>query len=264
MGAKLIQMKDPDSKVTRFPTEGGADRGDPDPSLPDPSVPDVGNPNGGAPKPEWRTVGSGEAADTLADPAKRRYLEPFLRRAHTLQQAADALGVNASTMHYQVRRLLRLELIEVVRVQARRGMASKVYRASARRFFVPLDRTSAATIEELLFDLEVDTLRTLVARSVAVQAAGRGSWGLGFALADDGKLEIDLLPRGSDADAVARRRLDARAPAFVNDYLTLRLSRADAKRLQRDLAALGERFRALEDAGGTPHLVHLALVPLEN
>lgn len=204
------------------------------------------------------------AAAVLIDPGQRRYLEPFLRAEHTLQEAADTLGIAPSTMAYQIAKLRGLGLVRLVRTEPRKGMASKVYRANATRFFVPFASTSAASIEELLFGLEIETLRTLVRRSVEARAASEGRWGLAIALSSDDKIQIDFLPERTDPAADVALLLGDAAPPVVNNYLTVRLTPARQKELQRQLFALTQRVRADDDPEQPPCLLHLALVPLED
>lgn len=45
----------------------------------------------------WLVIRDQEVAHTLIEPAKQRYLEPFMRGELTLQRAADALGVKPNT-----------------------------------------------------------------------------------------------------------------------------------------------------------------------
>lgn len=204
-----------------------------------------------------------EAAATLIEPAKRRYLEPFMQGEHTLQQAADALEVKPNTMLYQVKRLLRLGLLKVVRIEQRKGMASKVYRSSASRFIVPFSVTSAATIEDLLFDLELKLLRSFVRNFVRVRAQQSEGWALGFELADNNKIEVEFLPEDNALRQKKGWQLAADAPAVTNTYLTVRLGREEAKRLQRELESLARTTMAKEDLAERAYLVQLAMVPLE-
>lgn len=215
-------------------------------------------------KERWRVISDPAAAEVLTDPARRRYLEPFLRAEHTLQTAADTLGVAPSTLAYQIDKLRALGLLALVRTEPRAGMTSKVYRAAATRFFVPFDSTSAATIEELLFGIEVETLRTLVRRTVEVRPAGEVRWGLGIALGDNGKIHTDLLPEGSEAHEDEAQLLSDGAPAVVNNYLTVGLAPRQAKLLQRMLVRLSRQVLDGEDSGEQLHLLHLALVPLDD
>ena len=211
----------------------------------------------------WLVVKDKEAANTLIEPAKRRYLEPFMSRDLTLQQAADALGVKPNTMLYQVKRLLRLELLKVVRIEQRKGMASKVYRSSAPRFLVPFNVTAAATIEDLLFELEAKLLRTFVRNFVRVRTQQSEGWALGFEPADNSKLEVEFLP---EEDSLRKRegwQLKADAPAVTNHYLTVNLGEGDAKWLQREFEKLVRATMAKEDLAENSYLVQLAMVPLE-
>lgn len=211
----------------------------------------------------WATITSREAADTLTDPAKRRYLEPFIRRERTLTQAARDLGLAPTTLLYQVRRLQRLGLLRVVRREPRRGRASPVYRASAERFFVPFESTSAATIEELLFDFEVVTLKSIIRGFTRALSRRAERWGLGLGLAADGKLEFDVLPQHDKGWRSKARQATDDHPALLHDYLTVALTDADAKAVQRAMIALELDVRGRDAPEEGAYLLHLAIIPLD-
>ena len=56
-----------------------------------------------------------EAADILINPKTLRQLEPFLGKACTVSQAAQATGDKANTILARVKRFLKLGLIEIVK-----------------------------------------------------------------------------------------------------------------------------------------------------
>ena len=98
-------------------------------------------------------VTTAEAARVLADPAERRFLNPFIRGDRTLSEAAGEVGLRLNAMHYRVKKLLRLDLIEIKREEPRRGRAVKVYRASADTFFAPFEVTPYTSLEALITEM---------------------------------------------------------------------------------------------------------------
>jgi len=57
---------------------------------------------------------------------------PFMRAEHTLGSAAKSAQVPASSLAYWVRRFLTAGLVEITRVQPRRGKPIPHYRAMSR------------------------------------------------------------------------------------------------------------------------------------
>lgn len=97
-------------------------------------------------KKAWRVIEDADAARALADPEEQRYLLPFIREELSLSEAARRLEVKPNALLYHIDKLLALGLLEVARVEPRRGRASKLYRASAERFFIPFSLTQADTV----------------------------------------------------------------------------------------------------------------------
>ena len=213
-------------------------------------------------KEAWLEVSQQEAADTLVDVKKRRYLEPFIRKTCTLQEAANELNVKPNTMHYQVQRLLRLGLLEMTAIKKRKGMASKLYRSSATRFFVALKDTSVSSREDLLFNLEVQSLQTIIRRTLQLRAAQHEDWGLAFSLAEDGKIEIQFVSK--DQKEATWPISNSLPFSLMNDYLTVQLSEVDAKEIFHMLNGIAQKISKKESAEGRHYLVHLAMVPLED
>lgn len=99
---------------------------------------------------EFAWITNSAASEYLANPTNFRCLVVFLGREITMSQAAEILEMNLSRMHYQVARLLELELIRVTRHETRAGRAIKYYSAIPERLFLPFDTTNFITLEEAL------------------------------------------------------------------------------------------------------------------
>ncbi len=80
-----------------------------------------------------------DQAAIIVDPARARFLHPFLGRECTVAVAAQELGLSVNTMLYRVRRMLAADLLEVVREVPRSGRAVKMYRSTHPGYLVPMD-----------------------------------------------------------------------------------------------------------------------------
>lgn len=99
-------------------------------------------------------VTTAEAAQTLADPLRQRFLASFLGRDCTVARAAAELGTPPNSLLYRVKRAEAAGLLRVVRETPRAGRTVKVYRSVADAFYAPFALTRAATLEALLAAME--------------------------------------------------------------------------------------------------------------
>ncbi len=144
----------------------------------------------------FRTVRDAKAAAVLADLERVRALVPFLGRERSVSDVADELGLPVDATYYRVRRLVDLGLLERSRTVPRKGRALKLYRATADRFFVPLDALPEQTAEEFLTGADAPT-RARMARSVARvlrELPFPLQMGLHVSAAPDGRPSIGLGP----------------------------------------------------------------------
>lgn len=70
----------------------------------------------------------------VADPLRQRILAELCRGERTTTDLAERLTDVPSNLYHHVARLEEVGLIELVRMEARRGATAKYYRAVARRF----------------------------------------------------------------------------------------------------------------------------------
>jgi hypothetical protein len=216
----------------------------------------------------WRTITDPKAAETIADPRQLRYLKPFVGCSGTVAVVARALGVSPHRMLYQVRRLLRLGLIEVVREEQRAGRAVRHYRAVADGFFAPFSLTELDSPEQLAGQMSGESRVMLEAQvSRAWMAAGGDfrEWGVTVYRAPDGKVNTSVVPAPAPHAPrdFLKALLESASPAVWDSYVALALSRDDAKALQRELATLAGRYRSREQPGVPTHLIRLAMAPLD-
>lgn len=119
-------------------------------------------------------VESEAQAQLLGDPTKGSFIYPFMGQACSVAEAARRLGCSVQTMHYRVKQLLSLKLIEVVREEERAGRPIKYYRAISQAFFVPDELTPHADLgERLLADLTPTVERIAQGIAKAIRREGR-------------------------------------------------------------------------------------------
>jgi hypothetical protein len=187
------------------------------------------------------TIDDPRAAKTLLDPRRVRYLRPFLAGPATLAEAARAAAVAPSTMHYQIRKASGLGLLTRCGTRPGRGRARPLYRAAARRWFVPFEATDAVTLRDLvaaryapLFDVAV--------RGRA-EPSGDEPRGVIVEPDDEGRLTFRILPsadRGWPTLVARRERLADEDATWLAD----RLAEATAEAVRRS------RARGVHAGGG--------------
>jgi hypothetical protein len=213
--------------------------------------------------PIWRRIEDETAAKVLVNLEELKYLRPFLACECTVSAAAKQLGINLTTMHYQVQRLLDLELLTISRVQPRAGRPIKYYRSSADVFFVPLRVMPKETFEDSFIAFE-EPLHARFTRNIfacLLEAIHDfDAWGLVVSRGDDNWVEMNLDVEGGGGRLfeLIFNKLDG--PALWASWETLTLDFERAKALQRELGTLFERYRG--ERGAQRYLLRLGLVPV--
>lgn len=200
-----------------------------------------------------------KAAQVLTDLSRLRFLIPFITSELTLSEAAERLGLKLNTMHYHVRRLIALGLLEIVREEPRRGRAIKIYRATSPDYFVPFEATSTETLEELVAGLQRrtdDIFRKNLVRTYLEEVEGVG---IRVQRSSEGKvvIQVDTPARRLSAQPEPERMTE---PAVEMRDTTLKLEFEEAKALQRDLDALLEKYNG--QPHGQSYLLRIGLTPL--
>lgn len=209
----------------------------------------------------FRTVRDAKAAAVLADLDRVQVLVPFLGRERRVSEVAAELGLPVDATYYRVRRLVDAGLVDLSRTVPRKGRALKLYRATADRFFVPLDALPEQTAEEFLTQGDEPT-RLLMARSVSRvlrELPDHLQMGLHVSAAPDGKPSVGLGP--AEPDWQPDGMLEPGVPAILSSWMPLRLGYADAKALQREMFELIERYAHRD--GPDDYLLGLQLAPIE-
>ena len=215
----------------------------------------------------WQEVTDVKAAELLTDWRQRRFLEPFVQRPTSMSEAAGELGVKLNAMHYRVKQLLDLGLLEVKGKAKRKGRAVKLYGPTAEQFFVPFASTPHETVEAMIRRLSA--LDEFLTQVVAVHTAQDERWGvLVSADAPDGapSLTVKLTPldtQGAPAPRSRQALLASSAPAVWSGETQLMLDFETAKALQRELANLAERFEQKQRVGEQQYYVVLGMTPVK-
>lgn len=93
------------------------------------------------------------AAAVFAHLRQRQIVMALVEKEHSLSQLAKITETPLSLLHHHIRKLRALKLVAITQQRARAGAPIKLYRATARAFFVPakLIRTApTATLNEKL------------------------------------------------------------------------------------------------------------------
>jgi hypothetical protein len=206
---------------------------------------------------EFVWITNAAASEYLTNPINFRCLAVFLGREITMSQAAEILETNLSRMHYQIARLLELELIHVTRSETRAGRAIKFYSAISERLFLPFDTTNFATLEEALAEV-YQSLAHSLSRSIAQQLfAHEKPIGLRVFRGPGGGLMIE-------PSIAPGHNLDARSddlPALIPGIWTtdLCLDFAEAKAFQRELEDLQAKYSGR--SGGQRFQLQVSFTP---
>ncbi len=210
----------------------------------------------------WTYITNPEAAKVISGEDELRFLEPFIKREYSLSEAARKLSTSPSAMLYQVKKLLRLELLRVTRTEHRKGRAIKYYRATSERFFVPFEATSAETVFNLLYRAEERQLRAFLNHYVRVNAHAPEPWGIGVFLTPEGGISKSIaMSNDHDPEQLVKFALERDSPAVWSSWSTLRLDFEGAKALQHDLIKLFELYKTHYGGEEQKYLLHLALCP---
>lgn len=210
----------------------------------------------------WFTVTDPKAAKLLLDGNSRYLFEPFLLGSHSVKDLADSLGLSLEVVYHQIKRFERHGLLKVERLETRRGRATKYYRASADGFFVPFYVTPYNTLEGFVQHIQMQA-QTQFNHLVAQVGHGliQDPSKAGFRVYRvDNYVNTELTPNAEQLD-ILTELLAPDAPALMISQFPLKLSRAEAKALQREMLELLMRYT--NKGGEESYLVQVGLVPGE-
>ena len=210
---------------------------------------------------EWLEITDTKQAAILLEDKTLEFLRPFVGIERSADEAAVLLNVNLNTLLYQIKRLRKFKLLQLVRVQKRRGSSIKIYRASADTFFIPFPITPYAHPEDLLLREFEPLHRRFVANFLiaGIELVGIESvndFGLHVRLERN---VLSVMHGPNPRKALNMNPSAPHAPALVNVWQDLKLNFEDAKALQGEMLMLLERYRTKSGAGA--YLAHIGLVP---
>jgi hypothetical protein len=195
------------------------------------------------------------AARILANPDVAVFLKPFMRQPTTIKAAAEEFRQPIQAIHYRVQQMLQAGLLEVVKLEARQGRPIKHYQATATAFCIPLELVPPRLLESLTEHL---SWKSQLERGLQ-KALGESLYTSQIVvyLNSDGLLIWGSSPDDQEGDP---EMLNPQYPATLNLWTGgLRLDRADAKALQRELWELYERYA--HRGGAEKYVMHLGLAP---
>ncbi|HEY1484619.1 MAG TPA: hypothetical protein VGF84_00870 [Micromonosporaceae bacterium] len=187
---------------------------------------------------------------TLGDMAV--YLQPFVHREASVAEAARELAEPIQRVHHRVLRLLRLGLIEITTVESRAGRPIKRYRSTAEAYRIP-----AHLLPEQLFPLGEANRSAFLQRALEAarpELVHDADIRITFPL--DGSVNVDR-DMGENLTAM----LGDLAPAVLHTWRNLYLDPADAKRMQRELWDLVDRYAAPNE-NGRRYVLQLSMAPV--
>ena len=101
-------------------------------------------------------------AGLLSDAKSTAYLEPFIAAERSASEAAQEIGCRLDTLLYRISKFMAAGLLNVVRLEPRRGRPIKIYKSSADAYFVPFAATPYADFEEALFKTTAEQAARLI------------------------------------------------------------------------------------------------------
>jgi DNA-binding transcriptional ArsR family regulator len=189
--------------------------------------------------PEAHCVEDARTAAVFASPRAVQLLLALAVQPRSLGELSAHTGLALSLLHYHLKRLQALNLVQVAEVQRRAGRMVKIYRAVAKRFFVP-----APLVGELPGTAMSQRLRASLDQCLV--GSIEGLWW--FHDTNGPRMHL------------ARQRRSSRVSSEL--WLELRLSTADAHAMAEELKALMDRYKSKPPSGKGRYLVHTALAPL--
>jgi hypothetical protein len=183
---------------------------------------------------DWFWITETRIAEVLIRPETFRYFSVFFQ-ARTLVQAAKVLDVPPSSLKYHLDKFLGWGLVRIV------STPRKVYQVVAKRFFIPFQITNFASLEELLFEQQLEWEKQFLTDQykaaarmhpnanlggVCIQVLDDVRWSIDYSVSQDPKVEP--VPQITDTAWSSRTTL----------YLTFEQAQA----VQRELADFWQRL----------------------
>lgn len=212
----------------------------------------------------FETVTKKEVATLLTRNAALKYFTPFMQSEHSLSSAAKALGIQKTAMYYHLKKFLSMGILRCVRQEKRAGRASKIYKASSERYFIPFQLTGAETVEKLALASDYDLLKVFTHSWIKTSSRYYAQWGIWVFKNVAGQIGTAISKEEPNIQNFFERDLDPESPAIVAAWMLPSLSFENAKRLQKDLIELYQRYyRESEVTSEQQYLIHFGLTPFD-
>ena len=183
-------------------------------------------------------ITSVKVAAVFSNARQRNLVLQLIETERSLQELAAVSRLSLSLLHYHVRKLQSLGLIEVVRNQARSGRPKRIFRSTARAFFVPCRLMSQSPENELYAEL-----RACKDRSRA-RTEGEGEL---YSIDEHGAPRL--------------RKICGKAGTPCEFWLRMNLSNADAQSLALEMKSLFARYEQRGAGRTRAYLIHWVMVP---
>ena len=209
------------------------------------------------------TATDAATADFLIDRGNHALIEQFWHRENTVASTAQRLALPANAVLYRVKKMLKLKLLEVARLEKRRGRPIAHYRLAADEFYIPFAvtqfETKAAFVRAQLEPL-FEQLVQLEGRTSAADQA-RGGWGVQMAMNEHGNLWSQARLRSQAFGAIA-----AEPKKSIRAWGTAVLTPTRAERIVAQLGALLLEIASIDDEGSTaaPYLFQLTMMAVDD
>ena len=195
-----------------------------------------------------------ETAWFLIQVGHLEHLRLFIENEVTVSQVSEHLGLDFNRAYAFVKRLLRLKLVKVARLEKRNGRPIRHYRSVADQFFVPFTLIS---LEQSLQSMSAELQQTMLQNFVHSELLGLDRHaGLQVMQSETGAMNCMLM--NAPNDPVTRFLNDQ--PASMLSWLPLSLNFEQAKNLQSELDQLLSRYQ--DQIGVQKYLLHIGLCPL--
>jgi hypothetical protein len=197
----------------------------------------LGASRGTRPGCDMLSVTDPKAAAIFNNLRQRQILLALIDRECSLGELAEVTQAPLNLLHHHVRRLIAFGLVKISGRRKRAGTPIKLYRASARAFFVPADLVAAPT------GPLNDKLRGVLEQSLA------GTY-RGILFAHDG------------TDGEMRLIWDEEFGGGVSElWAEVALSESEAAEVSAELAAILRRHARRSGKGRRRYIVHAAVAP---
>ena len=177
-----------------------------------------------------------------------------------MSEAANDLGVPLNTLHYRVKKMLDLGLLEVASEETVGGHATKRYRTTSKEFVVPFAATS--NVDLVSYGEAIERSSADIVAQGWAYSLGQQSLEWAFRIRFMPEIGVGQQLVGKDAEG--RYESPTALPNSTNYCVMdaeLRLDSATAAALQDDLQSLYGKYMHKQSADGTPRWLVFAFVP---